>query len=237
MTDNPYAAPQQSSSGPTRSLDFGAAFSAGTAAFSNNWLTWTGVSVVSMLLMTISILLCGLPFLVVGPAIFWGMNRFAIEAQDGTPSFDRTMSGFEDLGRSVPPMLLLALVILLVNMPVQIVSFGISYVADQDPMSQLAVSAFTTGLSVVYQAVFWTRFSLSGFLIADRGLPATEAMSTSWEMTSGSWFSLAILNLLAGILASIGVIGCIVGMFVTMGWGASIQAAAYRQLAGRSVTA
>jgi hypothetical protein len=231
MAENPYAPPRTAAAPAARSLSLNEAFSLGTDAFSRNWLGWTGTFVVSGIVVGLSLILCLVPALFVLPAMMWGMSRYSLDAVDGeAPSLDRAFSGFERAGDTIPPMLLLGLVLILVNLPMQVFSVGLSWAVDQDPMTQAAVSLFTTGLSLIYQAVMWTRFCLAGYLIVDQGLPATEALSQSWERTGNAWGTLAAVNLLAGILSGLGVLGCFVGVFVTGAWAMSVQAAAYRLL-------
>ncbi|HMV66978.1 MAG TPA: hypothetical protein PKA64_09020 [Myxococcota bacterium] len=233
MNDNPFAAPATRSSRGPQALDISAAFSQGTQAFGRLWMPWSLGTLLSSLALGLSLVLCLVPALVVGPAIVAGMYLFALRAVDDPerpPELGVMFSGFEDIGRHVPPMLVLGLVFIVVQIPVQVVSFAAGYVSPQDLASQLLTSGVTTLLGMVYNAIVWTRFSLSVPLVVDRQIGALDALSTSWEATAGSWLQLALLNLVAGVLTVLGVIGCYVGLFVTAGWASAIQIAAYRQL-------
>lgn len=53
-------------------------------------------------------------------------------------------------------------------------------------------------------------------LIIDRGLGAWQAMMVSLRVVSHQWFRVFFLSLLAGILVMLGLIGLLVGIFLTM---------------------
>jgi hypothetical protein len=69
-----------------------------------------------------------------------------------------------------------------------------------------------------------------GLLVLERGLPGVEAFKTSAKDMMPSLLNGVLLVVVAGLVAAVGVVACVIGIFFTMGIWFCVQAAAYREL-------
>jgi membrane-anchored glycerophosphoryl diester phosphodiesterase (GDPDase) len=185
---NPYDAPQGvPAPAALGSIDVMAAFSTGTAAVMRNALPWAGALIASMLAIGISLLMCLLPAFVVVPLMSWGLARFYLDAIDGDASLDTAFSGFSRAGDVFVPtflaQLLLLVIVILATLPLSIAQWVVDQTAD--PMVQVVVDTVISLFNGLIQTFISLRLGFALYLIVERKLSALDAMSASWELTSG----------------------------------------------------
>jgi hypothetical protein len=76
----------------------------------------------------------------------------------------------------------------------------------------------------IYLAVAWI-FALP--LVLERRMDFWEAMELSRKMVSKHWFTMLFLTIMAGICQLLGVLACIIGVYITAAWGMAAYACAY----------
>ncbi len=82
------------------------------------------------------------------------------------------------------------------------------------PLSPLALGGICLGgLAVIYLSISWA-FTFP--LVIDKGLGPWTAMEVSRRVVTRQWFRVFLVMLLGGILAMLGLIGLIIGIFFTM---------------------
>lgn len=67
-------------------------------------------------------------------------------------------------------------------------------------------------------------------LLVDKKMEFWPAIQTSYEKAKGEYVSLLVLSLLAGLIASVGALLCVVGIILTAPFGAIVTVVAYRHL-------
>ncbi len=233
---NPFEAPNRGAGGPgaTGSLDIMAALNQGWEATQRNFLTWAGAGVVAGLAVTVSMLLCFLPYLVVGPAIMYGMIRFTLQAIDGEAPFDTVFSGFEKLGEVVPPILIGGLVmfggLVAIQLPLAVIQFVIGLL-DSEIISLVVGLPLSLVFSVAMMVIS-VRLMFWMYLIADRGTGAIDSLTESWRITEGHTLPLIGLAFISGFLVVVATILCVLPAIPAAMVVYGAQASAYRQLTG-----
>jgi GYF domain 2 len=87
--------------------------------------------------------------------------------------------------------------------------------------------AIVLALPVIYLSVAWT---FAPILVVDRGLEFWDAMELSRKVVSKCWFRVFFVILLAGLIASLGIIGLGVGIIFTLPVMGATVAVAYGTL-------
>lgn len=87
--------------------------------------------------------------------------------------------------------------------------------------------AIVLALPVIYVSIAWT---FAAILVIDRGLEFWDAMELSRKVVSKCWFRVFFALLIAGLIASLGVIGLGVGIIFTMPVMGAAVAVAYESL-------
>lgn len=185
---NPYDAPSGNPGAASPgSVDVMAAYRTGLAAVGRNALPWAGALVASMLAIGLSILMCIVPSFVVVPLMSWGLARFYLDAIDGEASLDTAFLGFSRAGDVFVPtflaQLLLLVIIIMATMPLSIGQWVVDQTAS--PMVQVVVDTTISLFNGLIQTFLTLRLGFTLYLIVERKLNALDALSASWELTSG----------------------------------------------------
>jgi len=78
--------------------------------------------------------------------------------------------------------------------------------------------------------IFSIKYSFYNFFIIDKGLPATDAIRASGEITKGNKWNLLLFGLLLGLINILGVVALILGLFITIPLTWIANAYIYRKL-------
>lgn len=231
MSDARYAPPHARlqtapAAGPGGSIVVGEAFREGWAATWSSFGLMLGVYVAGTLLTLLSALTIVGIFLLV-PVFVWGFFRFNLNAIDGRAEFADLFSGFGDYGRVVGTMLVLMGLMVLVGMLGQ--SLSIAGAAANSVGLQLAGAL----LNFVWSLTVMPRLAFAWYYVVDGELGPSEALSAAWSATSGQTGTCLIIALLSTVVMIMGVLFLVVGVIPAVMVAYLMQAAAYRQLAGR----
>jgi hypothetical protein len=141
-------------------------------------------------------------FLITMPPLMVGISRFNKKAVAGeATSIDDLFSGFTDFGA--------AWLMTIVMLPFLMVAFVLCY------------------LPGIYLGVAWT---LSWNLLADKRGSFWECLEISRQAVTAHWGWAFLLIIVAQIVAHVGLIACLVGVFATLPLYTLMLAAAYRRL-------
>jgi hypothetical protein len=238
---NPFDAPSNknnrhgASVSKLGTIDLGLAFSQGFEALTRNFLVLLGGFFVVFVLTVMSLLLCILPAIVVVPALSWGSQRAMLDAVDGELEFNTYFSGFDRLSEAVVNFILLGLALFALYIPVTILTWPIIYITQgEDIAVMLLGQLLSMSISFLYSAGLLSRFLFAPSLIVDRGATAMEALTQSWQATSGpNFLSVAVIQAASPLLTAIGLMACLVGAIPAAILASLVGAAAYRQVLGR----
>lgn len=234
MTTNPYQAPD---AGPDRSpfsgggagepgrIDISRALKEGWELMTQNVILWLGVIVVAALVTMVSAAALFVPFLVVGPAIFWGYTRFQLDCYEGRGEFGALWSGFSDLGGTLVKMW----VFILFSLAVGMLSNGLQLAGD---FADSALISFVGGIAAVAINLLALRWSFAPWYIVDQGMGGIDAVKASWKATEGQWLTVVLLALAMGAVVLVGVLALLVGVIPAAALVGFAQTSAYRQLVG-----
>lgn len=205
---------------------------AARAAFSHP-SAW-GIAVAAWILGALSLLFCGLPFLVVGPLLAWGVCRSALDALDGTVEFDTMLTGLDHPGAALPGMLTLGALGLLAWAPGLGIAaaLGLGGGGAGVPVD-IAAAAATVALMAWTIAVPF-RFAPAPFLYvesASLGLAPVDAMAEAWARTGEVPGTTALLGATALTAVALGSAVCGVGAVVGSLFATLAVAAFSRQVA------
>jgi hypothetical protein len=216
-------------------LDVAQALGDGWEGMKRNFWPMFGGSIAAGALSGFSLLLCIIPFFVVGPALAYGTFRAQLDAQDGRTEFATYFRGFDKLSETAVPFLIYFLIIAVVQIPPNIAGFilGLFDPGDSAIVTLLIQGASWT-LTLVYGAVVSTRLSLAPFLIVDRNVAPVDALAHSWEVTRPVWGQIIALGFASSLIPLAGLLCCIVGVFPAALVVGIAQASAYRQIMGRA---
>jgi uncharacterized membrane protein len=231
MSDERYAPPTAPLGDSTRErgtgrIDLGEAFREAWAATWANFPLLLGVSLMLGIVALLSALTVVGIFLVL-PVLAWGGFRFALNVIDGSAEAGDLFSGFSEYGRTLGAMLLLMILMALLYLVGQSLAI----------VGQLAGSALLTFVGMIANLV-WSlgvmpRLAFVWYYVVDQGLGAPEAVQTSWEATRDQKLTCLLLGVVSGLIPVIGVLFLLVGVIPALMISTLMQAAAYRQLAGR----
>jgi uncharacterized membrane protein len=231
MSDERYAPPTAPLSDSSRQrgtgrIDLGEAFREAWAATWANFGLLLGVSLMFFVVAVLaSLTVVGI--FVVLPVLLWGGFRFALNLIDGSAEASDLFSGFSDYGRVLGAMLVVTILMVLLYLVGQSLSV----------LGQMAGAPLVTFIGTVANLV-WSlgvmpRLAFVWYYVVDQDLSASEAVQTSWAATSDQKLTCLLLGIVSGIIPVIGVLFLLVGVIPAVMIASLMQAAAYRQLAGR----
>lgn len=103
---------------------------------------------------------------------------------------------------------------------------GGAFAGKQSLMVIGQVYSYAVGFGVMIRMVY------APFFVVDQGMGAVDAVKAAWAATSGQYWIVLALTIVASIIGAAGMIALFVGMFFTMPLSYLIYAHAYRQMAG-----
>ena len=235
MSDARYAPPHARlrsapSAGPGGTIEIGEAFKEGWAATWASFGLTLGVYVAGTVLTLLSVLTVVGVFLLL-PVFFWGFIRFNLNAIDGRAEFADLFSGFADYGRVVGTMLVLMGLMVLVGMIGQSLSI-VGAAADS-----VALQLMGALLNFVWSLTVMPRIAFAWYYAVDHEMGPGEALNAAWAATDGQTGRCLVLGILTSVVMIMGVLFLLVGVIPAMMVAYLMQAAAYRQLAGRQTAA
>lgn len=186
-----------------------------------NLLPLVGVTFVVMLVMMvlgIIPVLGSLINLVFAGVFYGGLYYYYLGKLRGEPrEFGDAFAGFS---RALAPLILANLLTVLISMAVAcvlIAPWGIMIFlatrSGQPPNPLLFVGIFVCALPLIYLSVSWM---FTPLLVIDKGLGPWTAMEVGRRVVTKYWFRVFFTAFLAGMLAALGLIGFIVGIFFTL---------------------
>lgn len=101
------------------------------------------------------------------------------------------------------------------------------FFASLNSLVVIGLIAYTVLVVPLLYMVVFARFGFALCLVFDRKMGFFEAMTTSWKMTEGHFFSMLWLLLIQGGLAFLGALPCGAAMGATMSYAFLLRAAAY----------
>jgi len=231
MSDERYAPPTAPLGDSTRQrgtgrIDLGEAFREAWAATWANFPLLLGVSLMFLVVTVLSVLTVVGAFLVF-PVLVWGAFRFALGVLEGSAEAGDLFSGFSDYGRVLAAMLMLMVAMLLLSLVGQVLSV----------LGQTSGSGLLLFVGVIAN-LGWSlgvmpRLAFVWYYVVDQDFDAVQAIQTSWRATSDQKLTCLLLGIVSGVIPVIGVLFLIVGVIPAVMISSLMQAAAYRQLAGR----
>ena len=231
MSDDRYAPPTAALGEPARArgtgqIDLGEAFREAWGATWANFPMLLGVGLLFLVIASLSVLTVVGIFLVL-PVLAWGATRFALNVIDGGGEVADIFSGFSDYGRVLGSMLIAMIVIMLIYVAGQSVSI-------LGQMAGSGVLAFLGAIvNLAFSFVVLPRLTFIWYYIVDQDLSPMDALQTSWNATSDQKLTCLLLAILSSVITVIGVLCLVIGVIPALMMAYLMQAAAYRQLAGR----
>jgi uncharacterized membrane protein len=178
-------------------FDIGLCFNAAMEAMKRNF----GTIVIGYIIWIAAVLVLNLTYIgiIVVPALYIGMFRFNLSCiRNQSVTISDIFRGFDLFG----PSLALAFVHTL------LVFLGIC----------LCI------LPGIYLSIAWV-FSL--MILADKKYGFWESMEISRQVITANWGWMFLLLLVSGLIGFLGILGCVVGVFITVPFSALMLAAAY----------
>jgi hypothetical protein len=216
-----------------RELDIGSAISRGWALYKANFGVCLGA--------TFLVMLCNqaagfLPFigfiislLVQGP-LMGGLYNFYIKLIRGeSPGIGDAFSGFSSGFWRLCGMFLLMCVLIYV----WFVPIGVYFAMMGDSSSPFG-PLFWILMALAFVAALYlgVSYSFALPLCADLELGPWESLRVSWRVVSKRWFTVFGLMLVAGLLAVLGILGCLIGVIFTMPLFYAVTMHAYEDIFG-----
>lgn len=232
--DAPMAPPPTSTPG---SFDVGQAIRDGWQGLMDHGLLLVAVVIVAAISYMVLGLMCFVPLIIAGPIIQWGQTRLTLDALDGKPEFETLFAGFNRFGDLWVPMIGTIVLLILIALPPTVVGAAIQITlelaSDGDPNLSILGSLITNALSLAWSFGVMCRFFPAMFLVVDQGMGATDAITTSWNMTASAWGQCAVLSIAGALIGIIGFMMCCVGALPAGVITLLANASAYRQLMGQ----
>jgi hypothetical protein len=231
MSDDRYAPPTAALGDPARErgtgrIDLGEAFrEAWTATWANFGLL-LGAWLLLVVLCVLSVLTVVGAFLIL-PVLFWGVIRLVLNVSDGGGEIGDLFSGFSDYGRVLGTML----VLMTLGVLIYAVGQSVSVLGHASGSGLITFSGVI--LNLVWGFGVIPRLAFTGYYVVDQGLPPVEAFKASWDATSDQKLTCLLLAILFSTIPFIGLLCLVVGVIPATMLVYLLQAAAYRQLAGR----
>lgn len=229
-TVNPYAAPQSPTERPVLPgqagrIDIGAAYGEGWRLCRRYFWSWLIATFIVGVLSILSVIALIIPFLIVGPALYWGLTRYLLDGLEERAEVNAVFSGFQQLGTAVSGFLVFVGFSMLVSIPGSVMS-------NAGELMENPILGFVGSIVSAVVGFLSFRWSFAPFFIVDRGLGGWEAVQASWVATRGQWVTIIMFMLVSLPVMLLGLVALVVGVFpaaatVTFAW-----TAAYRQLVG-----
>lgn len=236
MTQNPFESPQANpyvqsapAVGGTGTFDIGQAVSeAWSATTANPGPAILGVFLSGLVSMVAMLTVVGL-FLVV-PIVALGTVVLLFNLHEGRGEVGDIFSGFQDYGHNLGKMLMFGFLFFVVAMAMALPGLLIAGAGGALEMPALAILGQL--LNIVLQYGVFPRFNFAVFYVVDQDMGAADALRASWEATGQQWLMTVLLNIVAAIVAVVGVFACFIGLFFTAPMSYLIWISAYRQMVG-----
>jgi len=231
MSDERYAPPTAALAEPTQGrgtgeIDLGEAFREAWAAVWPNF----GLIIGTGLLGGLIALLSGLTIvgiIAVWPVLAWGSTRFLLNVLDGDAETRDLFAGFSNYGENLRAMLNLGGLMLLIALAGQALSHLGTF------LGSTVVMVLGGLVSLYWSLCVMPRLAFVGYYLVDQGLGASESIRASWDATQNQKLMCFVLGLVSGLIPLVGFLFLIVGVIPAVMVASLMQAAAYRQLAGR----
>lgn len=196
--ENPFAAGDDLGTsgdglGVTGRVDVVAALQGGTATAVRNVLPIAGGIVALVVVYLVSVCTC-IGWLVTGPFMLHGLNRFMLSIVDGQPDFGELSSGVS----GPDPMRVflhgwgVILLLFVVLLPSIGVSAAIQVAQEQGMLDPMLGLALTSLVGMAWAAVI-APLTYASYVWADRGLGAVESYTAAFEAFRPSWGPLVVL--------------------------------------------
>jgi len=174
---------------------------------------------------------------VLSGVFYGGLYYYYLGKMRGEPrEFGDAFAGFS---KAFGPLALASVLIMLLTMAAVCVLvapwFILMFMAGQQgqPNPLLFLGIFVCVLPVIYLSISWT-FTFA--LVIDRGLSPWTAMEVSRRVITKQWFRVFITMICGGILAMLGLIGLIIGVFFTLPLAVGALLYAYEDLCNPPAT-
>jgi len=157
--------------------------------------------------------------LVLSGPLLGGLNIFFLKMIRGEKAeLGDAFSGFSsNFGRLCGTFLLMMLAVYAAILPgiiLLVVSMGFAGGGGGNAPS--ALSLVLVGVGFLVAVYFGVAFSFALALSADLQLSAGNALRVSFRVVNMKWFTVFGLMFVAGLVSALGLIACIIGVFVTM---------------------
>ncbi|MCC7383743.1 MAG: hypothetical protein IT384_18015 [Deltaproteobacteria bacterium] len=231
---NPFEAPltQAKAVAPIApgTLDIGVALSQGWQAFTRNLGPWIAVVLVAGVLMFIAaITVFGIIFVV--PVIGWGYIHFSLRVLDGPGEVGDLFAGFNRYWSAMGSFLLIGLLYVLMLLP----PMGFIFWGALMGENWIVVLGYL--VMIGWSLLVFVRFSFAPYFVVDQGMAPVEAISASWHVTAEQKLNVAIFMIIVQLITLAGEVLFLIGIVPAMMITSGATASAYRQLAGRGVSA
>lgn len=198
-------------------IDIGSCISRGWQLVKANFWLSVGATFLIMICMQaagIVPILGAIASLILQGPLMGGLYYFFIRMMRGeTVGVGDAFSGFSiGFWRLCGTMLLMVIMIYLPLIPGGIFLF-VSLQGSGDPS---AISLILLGIGVLGAMYLGVGFSFAMPLSADMRLGVWDALRVSFKVVSRHWFAVFGLLFVCGLLAALGLIACIIGIFVTL---------------------
>jgi uncharacterized membrane protein len=180
------------------------------------------------------------PIILMGPMLCgFYLSLFSVRRREPI-EFGTLFKGFDFFGPSIVATLLHALPIVVVIIPTYLLFYASMFLAMSQAQNDgggamLAVlSTFTIVIVVIFVAIMIISvgFTFAYPLIVDRRLNGLDAVKLSFKAGLANFWRLLAMMLLTGIMTTVGIGFCIVGMYLVLPISYAAIAAAYEQVFG-----
>jgi len=180
------------------------------------------------------------PIILMGPMLCgFYLSLFSSRRREPL-EFGTLFKGFDFFGPSIVATLLHAIPIVVIIIPTYILFYASMFLAMSQAQNDgggamLAVlSTFTIVIVVIFVAIMIISvgFTFAYPLIVDRRLNGLDAVKLSFKAGLANFWRLLAMMLLTGIMTTVGIGFCIVGMYLVLPISYAAIAAAYEQVFG-----
>lgn len=211
-------------------VNLSAAWSRGFDVVTKNfWLTVGGTFVVTICAMAVGLVpfLGTIANLLLNQVFYGGLYFLFMLLLRGQPA--ALGDAFGGFSRAFVPLMLLSLVMTLLQiaaaLPAVLAFLSIAF--QWMPTAVGLVVGLVLLLPLIYLVVCWI---FAPMLVVDRGMDFWPAMELSRKMVTRHWLLVFVFLVITAILVSLGLLVLIVGVFVTMAFGAGALVALYEQI-------
>lgn len=206
-----YVPPAIPSGSPPSSevrVDVGRWLSEGWAIFAQQWPTFTLATLVAFFLSLVTLTIATGPFLL-------GLYFMAFQAMRGERiQLGDLFKGFEQFG--------LAFLAWLIEV---FIHSSLGGLTERAPVMGL--------ISLAFSPLAFALFAFVYPLILDRKMDIASALNEAWRIVvSRQWVMFWVLGVVLMLLLTAGLLGCLVGVFITAPWIICAMAVAYRDIFG-----